>query len=331
MPRLFCTAVAMLLALGLVGPVASAAAVASGGSVRATADRADDAPGLQIHVIYFVPADGADRRLDTDPRLHASFQDMRVWTEAQTDDLSWRFDTYKGTLDITYVRGQSGNNAYVSGGSPLGPISKELKSRGFDQDKTNKRYLVLYDGDTSSTGYCGVADYPVYGASTYTGQANGTRLGGAFAVVNTRSVASCRPLDYGSKGRPGFFPAVVLHELTHLEGLVPPGAPRTCRESATGAIGQHVCTLGPASIQDPDVALLDPESRDLMFPGAARPLHELSLDLGHDDYAGSSTATLNFEDSGFLNRPRNPQPNSLLRPIRLVTHVDEPLTAPHAH
>ena len=300
---------------------------------RATSDRPDGVGKYQVHVLYFLPSDAPDRRLDLDPKTHAAIIAANDWLAGQAAGLRWRFDTHGKGLDITFVRGQAANSAYISGGSPLGPISEELTSRGFDQDKTNKRYLVLYDGDTSSTGYCGVADYPVYGASTYTGQAQGARLGGAFAIVNTRSTTACRPLDYGAKDRPGFFPGAVLHELMHLEGLVAPAAPHTCRESAVGAIGQHVCTFGAASVQHPVVAEADPESFDLMFPGAVRPLADQRLDLGHDDYYASDTALLTLEQSVFLTGPgaANPPATAPVRAPRTQVHVDLPGVPAHSH
>lgn len=319
--------------------VACAAAVAAPADARqparATADRPDVAGKYQVHVVYFLPSDAPDRRLDLDPTTHNAINAANTWLAGQAAGLRWRFDTHAGGLDITFVRAPQVSGFYGGSGSPsLTRIREELARRGLDQAKTSKRYLVLYGGDLSASGFCGIADYPIYGASVYTGQDKGARLGGETAVVAVGPAADgCRAGDYGSAGSPGFFQGVLLHELMHLEGLVAPAAPHTCRESAAGALGQHVCTLGAASVQHPVLAEADPESFDLMFPGAVRPLAQLRLDLGHDDYYAAPAALLRLEQSVFLTGPgaaQAPAGGPVPAPAKQV-HVDLPGVPAHNH
>ncbi|HEY7018822.1 MAG TPA: hypothetical protein VH297_10190, partial [Gaiellaceae bacterium] len=53
---------------------------------RATADRPDDRPGPQVHVVYAVPSDGVDNGLDTDGTLVDSVAVWEQWFVQQTGD-----------------------------------------------------------------------------------------------------------------------------------------------------------------------------------------------------------------------------------------------------
>lgn len=290
-------AVALLSSLA-VGSVFATATEAVPGPVqvpsRALVDRPDDTRGHQIHVVYLVARDGVDRRLDVDGRPVAALGAMQGWLASQAEGRRWRFDTHRGRLDVTFVRGEQDSATYNNNNEFA--IRDELKRRGFDQERTKKRYLVLFDAapDKPSTS-CGSAEYPVYPARTYAGVDQGPRLGGSTAVVYMRADPRCNIDDYGTAAKPGFFPLVALHELVHLEGVVPPGAPHACTEN----LGGHVCTVGPLVFQ-PQAAALDPEHVDLMFPVPTVPLADASLDRGQDDYYNSPHALLALEDSIYL-------------------------------
>jgi hypothetical protein len=304
------TAAAVALAVGTAALASAAPAPA-----RASADRPDETGPYSVHVIYMVPQDAKDRKLDVDPGTRLALDGMQRWLSGAAGGLRWRFDTHRGGFDITYVRASQSTAAYAD----VFDIQSELVQRGFDQGRTKKRYLVLFDGATENPA-CGEAVYPVYGASAYAGLAPGPRLGGATAVVYMRSDPRCQVASRGTPGKPGHFQAAVLHELIHLEGVVSPASPHRCAESVPGG---HVCTAGPL-VFEPAVAALDPERRDVMFPAPTVPLSEKSLDAGNDDYyqALSRPGMINLETSAYL--VGNNTAGTPLEPTRLLATRDHP-------
>ncbi len=171
---------------------------------RATQDRPDDAPGEQLHVVYAVASDGADRRLDTLPTLHRSVASFQRWL-AQRTGLAFRLDRYRGVLDITFVmlpltRAELGT-AFV-GGLTL----THLESLG--QRRADKLYLVYYDGPHDLA--CGGASWPGQVAGMYL-----LGLGGLCGV----------PFTADSLAVPGYWESAALHDLVHTMGIVSPDAP----------------------------------------------------------------------------------------------------------
>ena len=72
-------------------------------SQRSYQDRPDDYEGPQIHVVYAVPEDVADRGLDLSGQLEASFASVQNWIW-QAIGYQLNLDTYGGRPDITFVR-----------------------------------------------------------------------------------------------------------------------------------------------------------------------------------------------------------------------------------
>lgn len=282
---------------------------------RATADRPDETGPYSVHVIYMVAQDAKDRALDTAPSTRTAFDSMQRWLTAAADGRRWRFDTHKGALDVTFLRATEPTAAY----DDLSDIEDELISRGFDQNATKKRYLVLFDGAAESRA-CGEAIYPIYGASSQAGVATGPRLGGSTAAIYLRSDPRCKIDNRGTAAKPGHFQAVVLHELVHLEGVVSQTSPHRCNETVLGA---HVCAVGPLVFQ-PEAAALDPERRDVMFPAPNVPLSEKTLDAGNDDYYRTvpRPGMVNLEDSAYLLG--NSRAGTPRKPDRLVLTHDWP-------
>lgn len=309
---------AALVAAALVAPAGAGGAAPA----RATADRPDQVAPFQIHVVYFVPRDGRDLRLDTNGTLHAAVVRMQEWFRKSSGGLTWRIDTYgpRRATDVTFVRGGRTNQEYKTGTSVLDEVGDELRARGMSVGETKKRYLVFYGGDTSDNGLCGIADYPIYSARNYT-PARGVLLGGDFAMVFLGAPAECRPRDFGSGLTPGWVQTSMMHELVHTEGLTPPGAPHTC-DPAVVVSGGHVCGFGPASVAGAAVTEpLDPERHDLMFPYVNLPLSEKALDRGRDDYLHSPTATLDLAESAFVVGGRSAG-GPVVAPTRLVRVSD---------
>src|SRR5262245_17001950 len=71
---------------------------------RAAVDLPDDMSGNQVHVIYVLPRDGVDQNLDIDGTLSGSMLLAQNWFASQTNGRRVRYDTHRGTLDMTFVR-----------------------------------------------------------------------------------------------------------------------------------------------------------------------------------------------------------------------------------
>ncbi|MBI4261554.1 MAG: Ig-like domain-containing protein [Actinobacteria bacterium] len=233
---------------------------------RATTDRVDDRRGQQVHVVYAVPRDGADRVLDLSGELERSLGSMQAWLSRQTGGRVLRLDTYRGEVDVTFVRltrkdagvGHEGRRVYLR-------IRGMLAQMGLRD--SNKIYAVYYDG--SSVKDCG-------------------RGGGGLAIAFLHGIAiDGRSCSFGrfapsATSPAGYMEFLILHEILHAAGFVDEDAPH--------ANDQHHVT-GP--------------STDIMFngPGAWYPS---ALDPGHDDYFGENVpdGVRNLADSPYLVRAR---------------------------
>jgi hypothetical protein len=214
---------------------------------RATADRPDDVSGPQIHALYVLPTDGADRELDVDGTVAASVANWQRWFESQTLGGGLRLDTSAGELDVTFVRLGLTDAALAGRGIFLrDAIEQELRAAGLI--RAGKIYAAYYDG--SSTAACGGGAWP-------------PTLPGSVGAVYMRAT-------YGA-GLPCYDPLLsrqglqimdfaVLHEVLHTMGFVPTCAPHHTRSG-------HVS-------DDP---------RDLMYAGD-EPWRPSVLDVGQDDY-----------------------------------------------
>jgi hypothetical protein len=176
-----------------------------------TFDRPDDVAGPQVHVLYVVAADVADRGLDTDGEIAASVASWQGWLRAQTGGRGIRLDTYQGALDVTFFRLATTSDAALP--RPVVAISTELAAAGFSAP--DKIYAVYYDG--ASTLACGDGGGP-YPSEYLTGSdsRSGTRCMGSFGV-----------------SPPGYFDFALLHELVHSLGYVPSCAPHAASQHVT--------------------------------------------------------------------------------------------------
>ncbi len=214
---------------------------------RATADRADDVSGPQIHALYVVPADGADRAFDTDGTVAASVANWQAWFKSQTLGGGLRLDTSAGELDVSFHRLSLTDRALSDRGLSIrDAIEQALRRAGFDQP--NKVYAVYYDGSTTAA--CGGGAWPpalpgnvaaIYLRATY--------VAGLPCYIPTLSRQGLQIMDFA-----------ILHEVLHTMGFVPTCAPHHTRNG-------HVS-------DDP---------RDIMYAGD-EPWRPAVLDVGQDDY-----------------------------------------------
>lgn len=256
---------------------------------RATADRPDDVTGPQVHVVYAVPADLADRSLDTDGTIGASVDNWQRWLRGQAGDRGLRLDTAQGSLDVTFVRlGRTDGEIAARGAFVRDQVEADLRARGLVQ--AGKLYAVYYDG--TSTYACGGGAWP-------------PTLPGVVAAVYMRSTQPGFPCydPTQSRARITYMDYAILHELIHTLGLV-----ATCARNHTRA--------GHTS-DDP---------RDLMYAGDQGWVPSL-LDAGHDDYYGHSIAGCpDLARSEFLET--SPQPGTTQGTTTVVPPKPKPAAKP---
>lgn len=237
---------------------------------RATEDRPDLTEEAQVHLIYFVPADGDDLALDTDGTLDASMTAVNQWFEAETGGRRMRMDTFTDKrgqlLDITFVRGLRTTAGYMADGT-FSAVTSELEARGWNADPAEKRYLVYYEGPHATfSGVCGTARRDLRG------------LPAQWSMVFLGAHPLCGARDFGTpQVGGGKSEAIAVHEMLHNEGQVWHTALHHCAASAG-----HICT---AQVGSPHPALpVDPEEIDVLFPAINFPLREKVLDRERDDY-----------------------------------------------
>ena len=252
------------------------AAASPGALPRSTADRPDDVSGPQIHALYVLPADGADRALDTDGTLSASVENWQRWFESQTLGGGLRLDTSGGELDVSFHRLAETNAALASRGVFLrDAIEQDLRAAGFD--RPGKIYAAYYDGSTTAA--CGGGAWP----PTLPGSVGAVYMRATYgAGLNCYEPALSRQdlqiMDFA-----------ILHEVLHTMGFVPTCAPHHTRSG-------HVS-------DDP---------RDLMYAGD-EPWRPAVLDVGQDDYYHAHRlGCLELAVSAYLERNIQQHPTAAL-------------------
>lgn len=236
-------------------------------SARSTADRADDFPGYQIHVMYVLPSDGTDTNLDTNGAIASSVAAAQKWFVAQTRGARrLRFDTSNGQLDISFLRLARTDAEIASSGAYVrDQIQSEINAAGFNHPE--KIYAVYYGG--SSTYACGGGAWPP------------TLAGNVVALYLRGRPPGARPCAGNglatSADVPGYWEFSLIHEFLHTLGAVADCAPHHTRAG-------HVS-------DDP---------RDLMYAGD-KPWRPSMLDVGNDDYFSHSTACLDVAKSVFID------------------------------
>jgi hypothetical protein len=266
-------------ALALAAPGLARAAVPWCGNDQAATDRAPDAVGgAQVHVIYAIPSDGADRFAAVASPITTDVAALDGWWRREDPARAPRFDLFAfpgcapglGQLDISFVRLAQPTSTYQPLANRLNRLAADLTSGGFDHPF--KKYLVFYDGLVESGNVCGTG----FVAGERGGMAGYT----AVWVQSAPGTPGC-----GTLGLEDYLAATAVHELLHGFGAVPAGAPHACTDTG------HICN--------------DP--RDLMQPsGGFALLGEYSLDPGRDDYYGHSGSWLDVQDSAWLQRLDSP-------------------------
>jgi hypothetical protein len=268
---------ALVCALGAlaVAPPASAAAapVRWCGADEATADRLNDrAGGPQIHVIYAIPADAEDRFGALASALATDVSAIDAWWRGQDPERAPRFDLFEfpgcdshfGRLDLSFARLLQGG-AFYARENQFELVAEALGNPPFEFNDVRKKYLVFYDGvgRSEEEDICGTA-------------AGEPLQGGRFSYAVVFMRAGCHT-DVGTGSGNAL---VAAHELVHMLGALPVGAPHAC----PGDEG-HPCD----------------DERDLLWPFlVGSSLDATILDVGRDDYYAHAGPWFDLQDSAWL-------------------------------
>ena len=283
-------AIGALLALIAPAPAAASTPVPWCGTDAVSGDRRpDETNGFSFHVVYAFPADGGDRFGEWAPRIVGDIAAIEAWWPAQDATRAPRFDLHgfpcgssAGRLDLSRVQLSRPASAYATQETAYQSIVGDLTGPPSGFADPDKLYLVYYDGPVGVGRTCG------------TGSRG--RPGLVF-------VQSC-----GQEGDHGFRSIAAVHELMHVLGAVPPGAPHGCETN-----GGHVCDT----------------SANLMFPtgGFGQTLLGTLLDAGRDDYYGHTGPWSDAQDSLFLERLDGADRAAPAPPAELVVRTDGNATA----
>lgn len=217
-------------------PTPSAAPAGNSPFARATADRPDDLPVMQIHVMYVLPADATDENLDTDGTLSDAVTRMNQWLALQANDSKLRFDTAQGQLDVTFFRLSATEAQIQATGQPIDTIRNELAAAGFTAG--HKVYACFYGGAALAGGPMGHG-------------------GGGYAALYMKNDAGYR---FMPKFGPSSFEALMLHEIMHALGFVASCAPHADSQMHVSNDGRDL--MAPSWNRSLDKIVLDPDHDD---------------------------------------------------------------------
>lgn len=242
-------------------------------------DRTPDAvASYQVHVVYAIPADGADRFSERALPIARDLASIDTWWRLQDPTRTLRFDLHAfpgcdstfGALDISVVRLPQPGATYA----PFDFSAYTALRRDMFGATTNayKKYAVYYDGPISpDSQFCGISSFgPIdRGASL------------SFTLLNAdAALGRC-----GSLGAADYMAETQVHELVHNLGAISPEAPHQCESG-------HVCDA----------------ANDLMTSaGTSNSLFDYVLDVGRDDYYGHSGSWWDVQDSAWLSHLNAPQ------------------------
>ena len=253
-----------IFAGALAFAVAGSAPAAREALPRATADRPDEVRGAQVHAVYAVPSDVADRELDTSGAIENSIASFQRWLAAETGGATLRFDTFQGSLDVTFVRlPRTDAEIAARGAFVRDELEQLLAAAGLGSQQ--KLYAVYYDG--SSTFACGGGAWPPV-------------LPGRLAAEYLRA-PGCPGTLAASGAPPGYTDYAMLHELFHTLGAMPTCAPHHHRAGHTSDLPDDLMWAGVGVWQVP--GRLDPGRDDYYGHGRSD-----CLDLARSEYLTSN-------------------------------------------
>jgi hypothetical protein len=185
-----------------------AVVVVGSDSERSFIDLPDDVPGFQVHVMYVLPSDGTDERLDVTGAIRTSVAAIQTWLQRETNGQRLRLDTYQGRLDVTFVRLGRTDSEYGSYGVYVPTeLGRDLAARDFNS--RNKIYALFYGG----------GHYTLCGSTS--DNIAGVYLKGEFAG----QIPCAAQALTSNVNVPRYQEFLMLHEITHAMGFVDQCAP----------------------------------------------------------------------------------------------------------
>lgn len=188
---------------------------------RSMVDRPDEINGSQIKLIYVIPKDGIDNLYDLRGTIADQVKVADAWAQDQVKR-SFRYDTFNGKLDITFVR--LGVTAAELKAAALRndpnatqvTAYAELKPLGFDS--ASKLYVLYYDGANFS-GTC-----QSFGGGQVTTLV--LKEGAPDAAISDLKPCSYMPLQsangpFRRSNQEGTVASTMVHEFFHSVGMVP--------------------------------------------------------------------------------------------------------------
>lgn len=131
---------------------------------RGTLDRVDDVNGPQVHVVYLIPSDMIDERLDQDGRIETSIAAFQLWMARVTGGHWMRLDTHYGRLDISVLRVKQ-TVAEIDTTDLLFTFDSLLREAGLWHPQ--KSYLIYYAGTEIEDRQCAQFDLELQIAVVY--------------------------------------------------------------------------------------------------------------------------------------------------------------------
>jgi hypothetical protein len=251
-----------------------------------TATPVSTTTGNQLHIVYAVPSDGVDRKLDTNGVLRGFVEGWQRWLHRQTPGRVLKWSRASGQIVVSFAR-LPGTRAHYLDPVPtqqryhesLAAIGADLKALGFTRPDRN--YLV----------YCECRGVSTNGREVNgTGDINGIVFGdgrptlgssGRFASAFIERAPASELTDTSISN---YWSKLGLHELLHALDAVQPQAPNYWQG---------------------DFAHVGQPFEDIMFQLQA-PESQLVLDAGRDDYFGHGGTWLDVADQPFFTTAEPP-------------------------
>ena len=204
---------------------------------RAFNDLPDVDNGYNIHVIYAVPKEGADKEYDLNNKISMLVYQMDKWFNEKTkgrlydEGQNLKFDRRKdGRIDITFLRLEISNLSISKEGiNAVNVIQPEISRLGFNDKK--KVYFVVYGG--SNKDVCASSQLPQHVPKSVTANT-------AALYYPGKGDDSCVENNGGFKPEFNNTTRSALHEIFHVLGVVPKCAPDHLIFSNEGTINDGI-------------------------------------------------------------------------------------------
>jgi hypothetical protein len=245
---------------------------------RNATNQADDVTGVQVHLVYAVPSNGPDERLDQNGRIADQVTVAQRWLQQQVGR-RMRFDTYRGAPDITFLRLTQTHQEIRRIG-----VDSVLRMalRGASLDAADKFNVIFYEGsrdDRACGAYASAGGHAIHFLRRVDAAAPDNLLPCTNVIFASASG------DFRQKTEAGTHASTMIHEVFHGLGVAPACA--TDHDAAPGHTA-HLKTI----------------SSDIMaFDGTGQTVY--TLDTARKQYYGHGrTDCLDLENSAIWEDAR---------------------------